>query len=159
MYCKEYSYSHISAVTAIPAAECVVSPMAALSPVIEEDQLTIASLASAIVIGRSADGGAVIPFVRDSIKIGDSEQVAVAGRSHSVELSCEADAREADVMSHVANLERGIYCLLIQLGDGSRAFVAADRDTYQCTSGKSTDNNVTISIKIHNLHGIQLVKE
>ena len=158
MYCKEYTYSHIASVTAVPSAECALSPAAIFSPVIEDEQLTIASLDNTIVIGRSADGDAVIPFVRDSVKVSDAESDAVAGRSHTVELSCEVDARNVTVITHIARLERGPYCLLLQLGDGSRAFVAADRDSYLCTSGKSTDNNVSISIKIHNRQGIQLVQ-
>lgn len=159
--CKEFDLDDVMAITAIPVANILAAdPSSAansLTPVIGASGFS-PSLAGAITIGRqpAASGVALIPIVPWTGKAKDSESDSVAGRLHTVDVTCEVDDRDGTVWAHLLTLERTPRHLLLTFRNKAQAFVSADRDTYTFTVGRD-GAKTTASFTIHDLMGIQLL--
>ena len=166
MNCKEFLLDDMMAITAIPVsampASDVNSPVNGLTPTISSFTPT---LTNAITIGRELNGSAyLVPIKRTTGKAKDETQDSVAGRLHTVTVSCEVDERGGEIWAPIAQnqppcsllLERNAHHLLLSFRDGSRAFVSASDDTYTCTIDRD-GAKVSIQFRIQNLMGIQML--
>jgi hypothetical protein len=167
--CKEYMLDDLMAITAIPvsdiAAGDVSSPVNKLTPTLEEDEFG-PSLDNAIVIGLMGGGGAVlVPIKRLSGKVKDDVQDSVAGRGHTVTVTCEVDERGGELWAPVPTLdnmpcsqrlERVAHHLLLSFRDGTRGFASCTDDTYLCTIDRD-GAKVNVTFKIQNIMGVQLL--
>ena len=161
--CKEFVLDDLMAITAIPVddipARDLLSPANNLAPVMENDDLSPYPLADAITIGLkpAVSGGALVPIKRFTGKAKDDEGDSVAGRLHTVSVSCEVDDRDNSVWNHLLTLERGAHHLLLTFRDGvTRAFVCASQDTYLCNAERD-GSKTTVTFRIQCLMGIQLI--
>ena len=160
--CKEFLLDDLMAVTAIPLANIsasdTVSPVNNLTPTIAKSGFA-PSLTGAITIGLqpATAGGILIPIRRNTGKVKDDESDSVAGRLHTVSVSCDVDDRDGSVWSHLLTLERAPHYLLLTFRDGiTCAFVSATEDTYQCTVERD-GSKTTVAFRIQNMMGIQLL--
>lgn len=166
--CKEYTLDDLMAIVAIPVANISASspssPVNHLAPTLSKSGFS-PSMTGAITIGQTAatSGGVLIPIKPGTGKAKDDESDSVAGRLHTVSVSCEADDRDltADsrgetVLDHLLRLERTPSHLLLTFRGGQRAFVAATEDTYTCEVERN-GAKTSVSFKIENLMGIQLI--
>ena len=109
--CSEFVLDDVMAVTAIPVtditAASIGSPANSLEPVINRAGFN-PPLANAITIGLQAalPGGELIPIVRMTGKAKDDEDDSVAGRLHTVTVTCEVDDRDGGVWAPLLTLER-----------------------------------------------------
>ena len=94
--------------------------------------------------------------MRKSGKAKDDENDSVAGRLHTVTVTCEADDRDSDVWNHLLTLERTPSHLLLTFRDSTRAFVSATEDTYLCNV-ECDGSKTSITLRVQNLMGIQLL--
>lgn len=177
--CKEYYLDDARAIRAIPVSEesldtWVVavdetdptSPANQLTPTIYEENFAITD--DTIFIGRQRpvedgevrDDVAFIPIQPGTGKVKDSAADSVAGRLHTVTVTCEVDDREGEVWENLLKLERTPCHLELTFRDGrTRAFVAGSEDTWQCNTERD-GSKTTVTIRIQNLMGVQLlVKE
>jgi hypothetical protein len=156
--CKEYALDDLLAVTAIPVADYGAADKAEhLKPLIDGNHFT-PTLANSITIGLTAAvaGGRLIPVMRGSGKAKDAEADTVAGRLHTVTVTCEADDRDSMTWDHMLALERTPCHLVLTFRGGTRAFVEATEDTYLCT--KERDGSKTsITLRIQDTMGIQMI--
>ena len=158
MSCKEFNLDDLLAITAIPVTDFSLGTYDwQLKPTIKNTAFS-PSLTNAIVIGimPATTGGKLIPIITKSGKAKDSEDDSVAGRKHSVSVICEADDRESAVWNYLFSLERTPCHLLLTFRGGTRGFAAATEDTYMCEVDRS-DGKASVSFKIENLMGIQLI--
>lgn len=176
--CKEFILDDLMAITAIPIANIsagdVASPANILTPSIVSD-LFSPSLTGAIVIGLkpATAGGALIPIRKHTGKTKDEESDSVAGRLHTVTVTCEADDRDTskdaggkNVFDYLLALERAPHHLLLSFRShrwsddaqdpGTQAFVAVDRDGYQCSVDRD-GAKVSVQFRIQNLMGMQVI--
>lgn len=155
--CKEFELDDVMAVTAIPVEDYTGWTDFMLSPVISASGFS-PSLANAIVIGQApaVPGGTLIPIVRQTGKAKDSEEDAVAGRKHGVTVNCEVDDRDSEVWNSLFTLERTPSHLILTYRGGTRAFVAATIDTYQCEVERD-GAKTSVSFKIDCLAGLQII--
>jgi hypothetical protein len=156
--CSEFVLDDLTAVTAIPVADynpdtaswqlTPTVPSAGFSPL----------LAHAVVIGRqpATAGGALIPIIRGTGKAKDAEGDSVAGRLHTVTVTCEVDDRESSVLEHLLLLERVPAHLVLTFRDGTRAFVQAAEDTYLCTVERD-GAKTAVTLRIQDVMGIQMI--
>ena len=158
--CKEFYLDDVMAITAIPIADFVLGTSSwQLTPTINENYFS-PTLSNAITIGLQAAeyGGILIPIMRKTGKAKDAESDSVAGRLHTVNVTCEVDDRESEVWNDLRILERTPSHLLLSFRDGNRAFVAATEDTYLCEVERD-GAKTSVSFKIQNLMGIQLLTQ
>lgn len=156
--CKEFVLDDLMAITAVPVADMDVGMSSwQLRPTIEEEYF-FPSYANAVTIGRqpAEPGGMLIPIVRFTGKAKDEESDAVAGRLHTVTVTCQADDRDAEVWDYLLLLERTPSHLVLTFRDGSRAFVSATEDTYLCTVERD-GAKTSVEFRIQDLMGIQLL--
>ena len=160
--CKEFVLDDAMAITAIPVTDMPATDAAApanqLTPVIAKTGFTPV-LTNAITIGirPATQDGILVPIRRFTGKAKDEESDSVAGRIHTVTVTCEVDDREAEVWGHLLTLERTPSHLLLTFRDGiTQAFVAATRDSYTCTTERD-GSKTTVTFRIHCLMGIQLL--
>lgn len=159
--CKEYALDDIMAITAIPIENIstfsVDSYANRLTPTIPGSGFN-PSLANAITIGMQphAAGGLLIPIKRFTGKAKDDESDSVAGRLHTVTVTCEVDDRDEEVWNYLLTLERTNRHLLLSFRDNSSAFVSATRDTYLCRVERD-GAKTSVTFRIQNLMGIQLL--
>lgn len=159
--CKEYLLDDLMAITAIPLGNISqADPSSAanrLFPTIQGQGFN-PSLTSAITIGMQAavSGGSLIPIMRATGKAKDSEGDSVAGRLHTVTVTCEVDDRDGAVWADLLTLERSPRHLILTFRGGIRAFVSAIEDSYMCTVERD-GAKTAVSFRIHNLMGIQLL--
>ena len=155
MSCKEYQLDDLMAITAVPVANISASdPSSPVNRIGATVPSFSPSLAGAITIGLHP--GADIPIVRDTGKAKDDESDSVAGRLHTVAVTCEVDDRDGAVWAPLLTLERSQRHLLLTFRGGARAFVSATRDTYICTVERN-GAKTSVSFRIQNLMGIQLM--
>ena len=151
--CSEYLLDDLLAITAIPIANISSgdpsSPVNALTPTIAAFSPT---MTGAIAVGSQTD--ADVPIIRGSGKAKDDEGDSVAGRLHTVTVSCEVDDRDGAVWAPLLMLERSQRHLMLTFRGGARAFVAASQDTYVCTVERN-GAKTTLQFKIQCLMGIQ----
>ena len=155
--CKEY-IRDILAVTAIPITDFNPGTHAwQLTPTIPSASF-YPTLTNAIVIGRNpaVQDGVVIPIMRDTGKVTDGEADSVSGRLHTVKVTCEVDARNADVFNHLLTLERTPCHLLLYRDGVTQAFVQATIDTYLCNTERD-GSKVSVTLRIQNMMGAQIV--
>ena len=170
MNCKEFFLDDLMAITAIPVSDIPTgdmdSPVNVLVPTIKEENFN-PSLDNAIVIGRTpaTTGGVVVPIKRSSGKAKDDTSDSVAGRIHTVTVSCEIDDRRGEMWAEIPTmdnvpcslrLERIPHHLTLSFRDGSRGFVSASEDTYTCTIERD-GAKVNVQFRVQNLMGIQLL--
>jgi hypothetical protein len=166
--CNEYFLDDLMAITAIPVSDIPASeadsPVNSITPTISANNF-YPTLANAIVIGLqpATDNGALIPITRKSGKAKDDESDSVAGRLHTVTVTCEADDRNIEtddtgriVYDHLLALERTPHHLLLSFRGGKQAFVAATEDTYLCNVERD-GAKVSVAFKIQCLMGIQII--
>ena len=121
------------------------------------DSLPSDILTGAVVFGLAAPSinTTLVPIVRMTGKAKDDESDSVAGRLHTVTVSCEVDERGGEIWQQQLTLERKAHHLLLTYRDGvTKAFVAASADAYQCNVERD-GSKVTVAFKIQNLMGIQ----
>lgn len=163
MNCKEFVLDDMMAITAIPIADVSASdpssPVNILAPTISSTGFSPA-LTHAIVIGLKTAGetaGTVIPIKRMTGKAKDDEGDSVAGRLHTVTVTCEVDERGGEIWTHQLTLERTAHHLLLTFRDGAtRGFVAASEDSYLCNIERD-GGKTTVTFRIHCLMGIQMI--
>ena len=160
--CKEFILDDLMAITAIPVADINASSPTAvvnsLAPTIPKTGFN-PTLTHAITIGLQAatSGGTLIPIRRKTGKAKDTEGDNVAGRLHTVTVSCEVDDRDGDVWTHLLTLERTPSHLLLTFRDGvTQGFVAGSEDTYLCNTERD-GNKTAVTIRVQNRMGVQLV--
>lgn len=159
--CNEFSFEDVITIVAIPIANIPVSDAGSyanvLTPTISAEGFN-PSLEGAITIGHqpAVAGGILVPMRYGTGKAKDSESDAVAGRAHTVTVNCEVDDRNGEVWAHLLTLERSDRHLLLIFRNDVRAFVSATRDTYLCNVERD-GAKTTVTFKIHNLMGIQLL--
>lgn len=156
--CKEFLLDDVMAITAIPVSDFNLGTAAwQLKPTISAPVFS-PPLYNAITIGLqpAVTGGTLIPIFRATGKAKDSESDVVAGRQHSVNVSCEVDDRNGAVWNDLLTLERTPSHLLLTFRQGTRAFVSSTADTYICEVERD-GARTSVSFKIHNLMGIQLI--
>lgn len=156
--CKEFYLDDVMAITAIPVEDYNLGTLAwQLRPVIQEDTF-FPNLENAIVIGMlpAVPGGRVIPIRKLTGKAKDEESDSVAGRLHTVTVTCQVDDREAEVWDNLLALERTPSHLLLLFRDGARGFVSATEDTYLC-SVEHDGAKTSVEFRIQDLMGIQLL--
>ena len=159
--CSEYLLDDVMAITAIPVEDIPASNPSSVANCLEP---TIAgtgfnpTLTHAITIGMqpATAGGVLIPIKRMTGKAKDSESDSVAGRLHTVTVSCEVDDRDPDAWTYLLALERTPSHLLLTFRNKAQAFVSATEDTYQCTVERD-GAKTTVTFRIHNIMGIQLI--
>lgn len=156
IHCKEFALDEAVAITAIPVTSFDPGIAAwLLTPTIPGNSFQ-PTLSESITIGLHPDapGRPVIPIIRTTGKAKDDESDSVAGRQHSVSVTCEVDERDDSVWDNLLALERTPSHLLLTFRNSTRAFVVATKDTYLCTvsrDGSKTD----VTFKVNNLMGIQ----
>ena len=179
MTCKEYLLDDIMAITAIPVTDIPASdpasPANALTPTISSDTFH-PTLAHAVTIGRTPldltpSGGAqnraawLVPIRRLSGKAKDEEGDSVAGRLHTVTVTCEVDERNGEIWAPVTalggtpcslHLERTPCHIVLQFRDATRAFAAATPDSYLCTLDRD-GAKVNIQFRLQNWLGLQML--
>lgn len=159
--CREYALDDLTAVTAIPigniAASDPASAVNSLTPTIRSASFS-PSLAGAITIGTlpAMQGGDLIPIRRGTGKAKDDESDSVAGRGHTVTVSCEVDDRDGAVWAPLLTLERSPRHLILTFRGGARAFVSATQDSYLCTVERD-GAKTSVQFRVQNLMGIQLI--
>ena len=156
--CKEFLLDDLMAITAIPVADFSLGTQSwQLRPTIATADFS-PPIANAIVIGQQAIavGGSLIPIRRHTGSAKDSESDSVAGRLHTVTVSCKVDDRDDTAWNHLLTMERTPCHLLLTFRGGQRAFVAATQDTYMCEVERN-GSETSISFKVYNLMGIQLI--
>jgi hypothetical protein len=156
--CKEIQLDDVLAVVAVPveniSAGDVSSPVNTLAPTVAG---FTPSYAGAIAIGLQAPAGVtLVPIERGSGKAKDDSSDSVAGRLHTVTVQCEADDRESSAWAYLLSLERTPRHLILSFRGGARAFVAATKDTYQCTVERD-GAKTSVMFKIQCLMGMQLI--
>lgn len=157
--CKEIQLDDVLAITALPLANISASDV---SSVLNKLTPTVPSFTpsytGAIAVGLQAPavGVALIPIERNTGKAKDDSSDSVAGRLHTVTVSCEVDDTEASVWNDLLTLERSPRHLLLTFRGGARAFVAATEDTYLCTVERD-GAKTTLTFKIQCVMGMQLL--
>ena len=154
--CQEFYLGEIISITAVPVSDLTLSTAAIFAPRILSGQWQV-NYANAITIGtlkRSSE--TLVPIIRRSGKAKDEERDEVSGRSHSVDVSCEADDRAPSSWSALRRLERGPFHLVLGFKSGGTGVVTSDRDSYSCYISRD-GSETTVSFKLHNLSGIQIV--
>lgn len=159
--CKEFDLDDVMAITAIP-----IENISAGDPSSVSNQLTptIAStrfnpsMADAITIGvqPASPGGMLIPIIHTTGKAKDDESDSVAGRMHTVNVTCRVDDRDSETWDYLLRLERTPSHLLLTFRDLSRAFVTATQDTYLCNVERD-GAKTNVAFRIQCLMGIQLL--
>lgn len=175
--CKEFVLDDLMAITAIPVSDIsasdTMSPVNNLTPTIDADNFH-PTLSHAVTIGRElldmteAGGGRsayLVPIKRLSGKAKDDTQNSVAGRLHSVTVSCEVDERGGEIWAPMATmgntpcslrLERTAHHLVLMFRDGTMGFASASEDTYQCTIDRD-GAKVSLQFRTQNRMGIQML--
>lgn len=166
-YCREYTEALV--ITAIPvsdiSAAAVSSPANCLAPYITKSGFS-PTLAHAVTIGSQKEtlpygtghttARWLVPIRGISGKARDDESDAVAGRLHTVTVTCEVDDRELAVRDYLLALERTPSHLLLTFRDGSRAFVSATADSYLMTVDRD-GAKTSVTFRIQCLMGVQLI--
>ncbi len=167
--CKEFILDDLMAITAIPVTDYNPGTNAwQVKPTIGNNYFS-PTLTNAIVIGRQTpdlpDGAVLIPIKRDTGKVKDAESDSVAGRMHTVTVSCEVDQRDLTpdnngetVLDYLLTLERTPCHLLLTYRDGIHAFVQATEDTYQCEAERE-GSKISVTLRVQNLMGAQTIVE
>lgn len=160
--CSEFVLDDLMAITAVPVgnipASLPASPVNSLAPTIAAAGFS-PSLTGSITIGQkpAVSGGALVPIKRFTGKAKDDESDGVAGRLHTVSVTCDVDDRDGAVWADLLRLERTQCHLLLTFRDGvTRAFVSASKDTYTCNVERD-GAKTTVTFRIQNLMGIQLI--
>lgn len=155
--CNEYLLDDLLVVTAIPVEDFNPGTDAwQLTPNIPEDRF-YPDLTNNITIGVQAiEDGALIPIVRGTGKAKDDESDSVAGRLHTVKVTCEVDTRDASVWNNLLALERTPCHLLLTFRQGAQAFVQATEDTYLCNAERD-GSKTSVTLRIQNMMGIQMI--
>ena len=155
-YCKEFVLDDVKAVSVIPLEDYNTGAVSwQLSALIDAD-LFSPVLLNAITIGiqPAEPGGILIPIRKGTGSVKDEEQDAVAGRLHTVKVSCEVDDRDFTIWESLLLLERTPGHLLMTLADGTQVFAAATGDTYQCTVQRD-GAKTTVSLRVQCVMGLQ----
>lgn len=158
MTCTELVREDVLEIIAIPLGNITPGTQSwQLNPTIDSNRFS-PSMAGAITVGLKpvTPIGRLIPIVRETGKAKDSEADSVAGRLHTVNVSCDVDDREHEVWDFLYALERTESHLILVFRDRSRAFVQATSDTYLCEVERS-GGKTTVTFRIQNLMGIQLI--
>lgn len=155
--CKEFLIG-VMTIAAIPVKETdddnTAHVVNQLTPYIKDATIP---LDNAVVFGLAAPSinTTLVPIVRMTGKAKDDESDSVAGRLHTVTVTCEVDPRGGEVWEKQLDLERNAHHLLLTFRDGTtQAFVSATKDTYLFTVERD-GAKVSVKFRIQNLMGIQ----
>ncbi len=156
--CKEFVFDDIMAVTAIPVT--AFNPGVAawqLTPTIPSSSFS-PPLSSSITIGYYPMGAGrpLIPIMSRTAKAKDDENDSIAGRLHTVTITCDADARNVSIWSSLLTIERTPSHLMLTFRDKTRAFVSSTKDTYKCTTEREGSKTI-VTFRIENTMGIQMI--
>ena len=152
--CKEFALEDLMAIVAIPLDKYIPTGTSEIEPTLEHDDFEPVIDDDAITIGSVAPVGALIPIMLATGKVKDSTSDSVAGRLHTVAVSCEIDQRDSDVWALLLRLERTPRHLIITSRDGTRFFAQATRDTYLCNTDRD-GSKTTVSFTVKCLMGLQ----
>ena len=168
--CKEYFLDDTVAITAIPVDDIpgtsVSSPALQLTPTVAKFTPT---LTRAVTIGimSAATGVPLIPIVKKTGKAKDDPGDAVAGRSHTVTVTCQVDDREFATTQKLGGKDMNILDLLhyleltpchlmLTFRGGLQGFVAATHDSYHFDYSRD-GAKTSATFKVHCPMGIQLM--
>ena len=164
--CKEFALDDLMAIVAVPVGKYTPSSTTSeldqitrvmLMPTIDAETLDDIVDADAIVIGKtSQNGSALIPIIRETGKVKDSESLDTAGRLHTVNVECEVDDRDSEVWTLLHRLERMAAHLLLTSRDGSRFFVQGSEETFLCTVNRDGEKT-GVSLKVQCMMGVQML--
>lgn len=156
--CKEFVLDDVMAITAIPVADFAPGTAAwQLTPTIAKTGFS-PSLFGSITIGLqpAAAGRPLIPIIRTTGKAKDDEGDSVAGRLHTVTVTCQVDDRDSSIWNNLLTLERTPSHLLLTFRDKTQAFVSATKDTYLFKTERD-GAKTSASFRIENLMGTQII--
>ncbi len=159
MNCKEIQLDDVLGIVALPIANIpagdISSPVNVLTPTVPD---FTPSYTGAIAIGLQApaQGVTLVPIERGTGKAKDDSGDSVAGRLHTVQVSCDVDDRDASAWSPLFTLERTPRHLILTFRGGQRAFIAATEDNYTCTVERD-GAKTSVIFKIQCLMGMQLI--
>ncbi|MBP5425119.1 MAG: hypothetical protein J6Y33_03485 [Prevotella sp.] len=156
--CSEFVLDDLMAVTAIPVDDFIPGFSAwQTGKTIPSGQFS-PTLTSSVTIGRqpAVAGGTLIPIIPWTGKARDEESDGVAGRLHTVTVTCQADDRDHAVWERLLALERTPSHLLLTFRDGTQGFVQATVDTYLMTTERD-GAKTTVTFRIQDIMGIQLI--
>lgn len=157
--CQEYLLDDVMAICAIPIANIPLSDPSSvancLGPTIRKADF-VPSYDGAITIGLqpAVSGGKLIPIRRTTGKAKDDTSDSVAGRLHTVTVTCDVDDRDGAVWADLLMLERMPSHLRLTFRNQSLAFVSANRDSYLCTVERD-GARTTVTLRIQCLMGVQ----
>ena len=157
--CKEFALDDVMAITAIPLANIpandIHSPANKLTATISKNDFNPA-LTNAITIGLqpATPGGILVPIRKLSGKAEDKESDSVAGRLHTVTVTCEIDDRDNSVWENLLTLERTYRHLIVTFRDMTKAFISATQDSYLFTTDRD-GGTTSATFRIYNHMGIQ----
>lgn len=155
--CKEFALDDLMAIVAVPVGKYAPSSATILSPTIDVEELDDIVDADAITIGTMPqDGSALIPIVKGTGKVKDSESLDTAGRLHTVSVECEVDDRDSEVWTLLHRLERMAAHLILTSRDGSRFFVQGSENTFLCTVNRDGEKT-GVSLKVQCMMGVQML--
>lgn len=163
--CKEYVLDDVMAITAIPVSDFSVGTSSwQIKPVIADNSFS-PTLTNAITIGLqpAVAGGMLVPIKRTTGKAQDSDGDNVAGRLHTVKVTCKVDDRDMStgddgltVLDYLLKLERTPSHLLFTFRNNTRAFVSATEHTYLCNVERD-GAKTSVSLRIQNTMGVQMI--
>ena len=111
-----------------------------------------------ITIGISPDypSGNLVPIIRKSGKAKDGTSDSVAGRLHTVTVTCEVDDRDGTVWADLLRLERMPSHLYVTFRNGQKAFAEGTKDSYLCNVERN-GAKTSVTLRVQNIMGLQLL--
>lgn len=156
--CTEFFLDDLKTIIAIPVDKYSPDVKFMLSATINQEDYEPVYDSDTIVIGGIANTGLLIPIIIGTGKIKDDTSDNVAGRLHTISVTCSVDDRNSEVWNTLIKLENTPSHLEIISKNGERFFVQADKDTYLCTTERDGSKR-TVSLRIHNIAGCQRIVE
>lgn len=154
--CKEFALDDLCAITIIPTGKYMPAGAVMLSPAIAEDGFNPTFDEDTIVIGSSAPTGSLIPIKSSTGKVKDTEADNVAGRLHTITVSCEVDDRDSGVWNLLQRIEQTPSHLVLTSRGGTKFFVQGTEYTYLCNTERDGDKT-SVNFKIQCLMGLQII--
>ena len=154
MTCKEFSLDDLMAIIAIPLDKYVSQGKSEIEPTIDRDDFSPVYDDDTITIGAVTPAGSRIPILTGTGKVKDTTSDSVAGRLHTVTVSCDIDQRDSDVWALLLKLERTPRHLILTSRDGTLFFVQSTQDTYLCSKDRDGEKT-TVTFRVQCLMGLQ----
>ena len=152
--CKEFSLDDLMSITAIPLDKYISQNTAEIEPIIASDDFSPVYDDETITIGSVTPAGSIIPILPGTGKVKDTPSDSVAGRLHTVSVSCETDQRDSQVWGVLKTLEHTPRHLILTTRNGTLFYVQSTQDTYMCTTDRDGEKT-TVNFRIQCRMGLQ----